>query len=738
MIGIVVVVVIIIAVGGYLALTYKPTTTSSGTLGPKNSSQLVDEAIGQTPYDSLDPHYGFFTVDGFFPNVFQGLLANAGNGTGVSTTIVVPALASSYTVKGGSPICTHNVGLCSPTVDNNYSSYNFALRSGIKFSNNDPANAYTAWFSFVRVLYYNAPTTVGISNYAGLTVNTTIDEPCFNGSITAPGCGANIWPDGLANAISSVTGIPNTPTASSQGALTAYLNNMLSNYNPASNATQQKIVSYPNQAYVASSATNFTINLIQPYKLFPLALTAQWADFVDPSYIDSNGGVQNDSAIACAANPHCTAFNANGMPGTGPYMYNCPAQCPSDKSQLELVKNPNYWAASGYTFTNATSGFSSTQLNMVLKPATIPDIVMKFGVLPNTMISDFASNDVQVDAPPYAQLGQAFSSFHANYPSYAFNNIFSNQGYPICDLAFGINTQLGVKAQASPETYTGAGYDPSTGLLVNATAAAASTLVRQAIVHVVNYSAIEQQLFTYNGTSLGELFLPPVPPGLGPLDNPDNIPLYSYNVTLAAMDLNQAGNELGFYTILPTGGMTINGQHYTDLGNNATGALFSSIPLAYLVPLTTELQTELNIMDAGLNQLGLTTANTGETTGVYDSQVASATTTPAIVGVGWCADWADPIYQQFYDMATSVAHQPSWPNNSTLNTLLAEIPFETNSTLQLQQTKQAYQIFTQMATIIQIPNGVDNGFAFMIQPYVHGMLYSFAQFGFLYNTATYS
>ena len=732
-IGIVVVVIIIIAVGGYAVLTLgktssttsttsttsgsqvtTTTTTSNSTLssGPPNKNQFVDEAIGTGAYDSLDPSYGFFTVDGYFTNVFQGLLTNTDNGTAISNTQVSPALASSYSVTGNSPICVAPTALSGgssncvgPSI--NYTQYNFVMRPNTWFSNKDPVNAYVAWFSFVRALYYNAPTTVGISNYALLTVNTTTDEPCFNGTVVPGGCGENIFPAGLENAVNSGFGLnANLGTTLGQNEIVGALNSMLSNFNPATNATQAKVVSYPDQAYVANNATSFTMNLIQPYQLFPLALTAQWAAIEDPIYIDANGGLQNNTGFVGTAS-QVANFNNNGMPGTGPYMYNCPSQCPADHSQLELVQNPNYWAA------------NVTGLNASLQPAHIPDIIMKFGLQPNTLISDFASNIAQVTSIPFAQLGQAWGSFHANYPQYSFNQVYSNLGYPLCDLAIGINTQGSPSTPNYGETYTN------------------FTLVRQAIVHAVNYSSIQQQLFTYNGTTLGELFLPPVPPGLGPLDNPDNIPLYSYNITLAAQLLNEAGNKYNFYTI-PSSPITIGNTSYTQLGNNKTGSLFTDIPFAYIAPLTPELTTEIAIINNGLNQIGLTLSATGITTGIYDTLVTSPATTPQMVGVGWCADWADPIYQQFYDMATTVAHQPSWPNNATLNALLEKIPFETNPSQQLNDTKQAYQIFTQMSTIIQIPNGIDNGGAFMVQPYVHGLLYSFVQFGFYYNTVTYS
>ncbi len=169
-------------------------------------------------------------------------------------------------------------------------------------------------------------------------------------------------------------------------------------------------------------------------------------------------------------------------------------------------------------------------------------------------------------------------------------------------------------------------------------------MLREAIVHAVNYSSIEQQLFTFNGTSFGELFLPPVPPGWGPLDNPANTPLYSYNINQAAQFLNQAGLQNKFYTVMANG---------TTLGN-PNGQLLPAIEYAYVVPLTPELQTQIQIVQNGLAQIGIRLIPTGITEGIYEADEASPQTTPNIVGVGWCADWPDPMFQQFADMATPV------------------------------------------------------------------------------------
>jgi len=596
---------------------------------------LIDESP-VAAYDSLDPGVGFFVTDGYFANVFQGLVSF----DPTNFTNVVPSLASSWTVSS------------------NFVTYTFTMRANTWFSNKDPVNAYVAWFSFVRELYMNDPDGVGIANFADITVNTSTD-------IVGPN--ANTMPHGLRAALVNA-GVPNN-----ENSLVSALNQMLSNFNPT-NATQLKIMSYPNQAYVAVSSSTFQVNLIQPYNVFLLDLPPQWGAIVDPTFVDAHGGVANNTQPAY--------FTTNGMVGTGPYVYQ--ANPPAGNSLLVLNENPNYWA-------NGVSG-----LNAAIQPAKIPTVIMEFGNEPNTEIQDFGANKAQIVAPPIAQLGQAYSSY--GYKSqYTFNDLYVNAGYPLCDLANGLNTQV---------------YPTNI------------TLLRQAMVHAVNYSSILAQLYTFNGTALAELFIPPVPPGWGPLDNPQNIPLYSYNIPMAIQLANQAGLQNHFSLLLPNG---------TKIGDKSAPQL-PPVEYAYVVPATPETQTLIAIMSDGLSNIGVQLAATGITEAVYEADEVQPSTGFPIVGVGWCADFPDPIYQQFFDMATTVTHQPNWVNNATLNTLLAEIPFETNSTLQLQQTEQAYAIFTQLATILQVPNAQTY---FLRQPYVTGLLYSPFQFAILYNMMSY-
>jgi len=514
----------------------------------------------------------------------------------------------------------------------------------------------------------NAPTTVGFSNYNLLLYNGTT-------------AGGNVVPWGLYSALVSV-GVPNN-----EKALTNALNQMLSNFNP-SNATQVAIMSYPHQALVASSASTFQMNLIQPYSLLLLALPPQWGALVDPAWIDANSGAAAGQ-YAVGNNTYWANFNAGGsnkylMPGSGPYEY----ASVTPYTTIVLNANPNYWA-------KGVSGLSNW-----IQPAAIPTVIIRYGSSDSTLIGDFGTNKAQISF----ESANLFNEMYAGYQyksQYTFNQIFDKLAYPLCDLAQGLNTQR----------------FPTN-----------NTDFRQAMVHSVNYTEILDQLYTSpNGETLGELFIPPVPPGWGPLDNPDNIPLYSYNINLAAQYLTTAMSQMGYYTVMANG---------TTIGStSAPNGFLPNVPYDYIVPANSLTLGLITIVQTDLAQIGINIAPTGVTTAVYDSFESSPQTTPPIVGVGWCADWADPIYQQFYDMGTTVASEPNHVNNATLTALLQKIPFETNSAQQLADTKQAYTIFTQLATILQVPNAA---VYFFVQPYVQGMTYQPFQFALYYNQIHYT
>jgi len=451
---------------------------------------------------------------------------------------------------------------------------------------------------------------------------------------------------------------------------------MLSNFNP-SNATQQEVMSYPHQALVSKNATIFQVNLIQPYSLFLLALPPQWGALVDPSWIDVHGGVGNNSVVT---NFNTGNGNTTLMPGSGPYEYDSV----TPYSTIVLNANPNYWA-------KGVAG-----LNPVLSPPRIPVVRIEFGPSDQTLIGDFGDNDAQISYESTNLFNEVYASYQ--YSShYAFEQLLRDFGASLCDLATGFNTRV------FPTNITD---------------------FRQAIVHAVNYTEMLSKMDTFNGTVLGILFMPPAPPGWGPTDNPDNLQLYQYNISIAEDYLNQAGMIGQFHTVTPSG---------TVLGDR-NGMPLPPLTLQVIFPESNATVTLASILSSDLSLIGVNLTVVQPPTCTY-----GCSENPYNYGhldsVGWCADWADPIFQQFYDLATPVANGPVGTfTNSTLVKLLTTIPFETNATQQVVDSAKAWAIYSQLAGIIQAPQ---QDTYFLVQPYVQGLVYNSFQFAIYYNLVYY-
>ena len=637
----------------------------------------------------MDPQIGFFVNDGFFANVFQGLVQFNGS----DSNHVVPSIASSWTVSS------------------DYKTWTFTIRPGITFSNGDPVNAYVGWYSFQRGYILNAPLGTYVSNYPNLLEN--ISNPCTGSPSSPTSCvgqegnthsPANqvIW--GTRAAVAQAMGVP----VSNENEVIAGLLNVLDNFNP-SNATQLAIMENPNQGVQVVNNDTLRFNLMQAYPSLLIVLPPQWGAFVDPVWINNAancGGVVNNTI--------CSKSSTGGMPGTGPYEYSTIG--PSN-SFVVLKANPVYWAKQ-YSWSNGTPSalcLSGEVCQPVLEPPSISTITMNFGVSETTVIGDFDTNHIQIAWVGVPHFSELLSGYAAK--QYGFSQLFQSAGYPLCDLANGVNGQV---------------YPTN------------NSDFRDAIMHSVNYTQYVAQVYTYNGNPLAQLFLPPVPPGWGPLDNPSSIPLYSYNLTQAATYLNSSGYQMNFYTVTTQDITNAAGAVVIPAGTvlgNPSGTRLGPITYQYVVPLTSEVETLNEILGAGLSIIGVNVNFQGITTAQYAVETTGAlegvfTGLPNMVGVGWCADFPDPMFQMFAPMVVSgIAGELSASvSNSTLNAIILRIPFESPSQA-LADSKTAWLMYAQLAGISQLPNAETYNF---VQPYLHNVIYSSFQFAFFYNMMSYS
>jgi len=466
-------------------------------------------------------------------------------------------------------------------------------------------------------------------------------------------------PWGLLNAVQNVTGLPTTTnyTLAQQ-----VLNNMLSNFHP-NNATQRAIMAYPGQAYVVTGPYTFVINELQSYPYLLTNIAQWWGAIIDPAFVDAHGGVQ--------ANTANSYFALNGGPGTGPYYI---ASVQTGYSTIVLKANPTYW------------GLNVSNIPFILQPPKIPVIIMNFGLTPNERVEDFASGQAQIGFVELSLFGQFYNQFK-------YKNVFS------------LN-QVVQNFGAGPNTY----YLPlNTGKYPTN-----NTDFRLAMVHSINYTQLLDQTYSYNGTIYGENFLGPLVPEWGAIYNPDNLPMYSYNVSEAISYMNQAGMQENFSATLPNG---------TVIGNPSAPAL-APVIMAYVAPNSVFYQTMESILQSDFSQIGLPVALQGVTAAEAFSTDITPAATPSIgpFGIGWGPDWNDPILQELDEVLTpELGIGFTWLNNTQINNILAELTFNNNQTQLTQGIAQIYNITYSLAPDIWLPN-YDN--YLLMEPYVHGLVYS--------------
>ena len=436
------------------------TSSASSGPGPANSSQLVVEE--NEPPNSYDPASGFFAgEDEILVNTYQELVMF--NYT--STTEFAPILAQSWTVNPA------------------YTSYTFSLRNNAYFANGDAFNSSVVWFNFYRTM---------IMNQAGAFYFTNI---LYNES-QALASGYNV-PAGLPAALEA-GGYQLSSTNSTLQLVQAAndLTKLLSNFS-ATNATIQKIMSYPNQAVEVVDPFTVTFNLVNPYVYFIQVVAVPGAGQVDPAFVDQNGGVQ--------ANAENTYVNTHTM-GTAPYVVKSYTQ----GEVLTEVANPNYWAAK----------LPASESNIMLTIPKIPTIVVEYTTVTNQLIQSIESNKAAlIEGPPLPALTPNYLPSLANYPGIEVQNL---QGAPIF---------LSLLAALDTMQYP---YN--------------ITNFRVALSTAVNYTEINTSV----GNGYTTQFVGPITPGLD-YYNPANLPPYPYDPAKSIALLSQ----LGFQLSLPNG-TTIN------------------------------------------------------------------------------------------------------------------------------------------------------------------------------------
>ncbi|WP_069808341.1 ABC transporter substrate-binding protein [Vulcanisaeta thermophila] len=551
------------------------------------------------------------------------------------------------------------------TVSPNYENYTFILRQGVYFTDGEPFNATVVWFSIYRtILMGQGP---GISNYVRLLFH---ESEFINTGYAIP------W--GACHALAYATG--NNAYISNATLCAHALAYVLSNFD-VHNSTIQKLMTYPNQAVVVLGPYKVQFNLLRPYRFFLTDLAAWWGAMVPPVFIDEHGGVQPNTPNSYACQ--------YGLPGTGPYEIESVTGTPGEFTEVILKANPNYWG----------NNYPPGSLPVLDQPAHIPIIDIKISESHTNRVGLFDKNEAQITYvdPPF--LGQLWSGYKYNQ-YFKPNQVILLEGYqPAGVLYISMNTQLW------PTNCTD---------------------FRLAIVHAINYTAI---LYTYYSpllnTTLAELYLGPSNPAYAPLYNPDNLPLYSYNPSLAEEYLNKSGWECNFYTVLPNG---------TVLGN-PNGQRLPTLDIYVIPPVTPLVQEQLEIISQDLQQVGIPTTVAYATTAETDTWY-TASSIPNLVMLGWVPDWPDPLFQLVYSILnvvnTGISGNMAAFNNPEVNELTAEAPFLTNETEQIQYLAKIYNITYAQAPYVWMPWPE---YYMIVQPYVKGVVWTWSYY--YYNTMYY-
>ncbi len=233
----------------------------------------------------------------------------------------------------------------------------------------------------------------------------------------------------------------------------------------------------------ANGPYQIVFHLSGPFAYFEGLLVVFAGTMFDMQYVLDNGG----PGTAVSVNDY---FNTNAIPGTGPYVVNGF----SEDSYISFKQNPNYW---GLKLTA-----QQLQANPFLDPGHVKNVLIYYRADDISRYTDLSDGAAQIVA-----IGQADWNLVTSNPSkYSYYTVpqFSTLFVPIS-----LNTRL---------------YPTNI------------TLVRQAIVHAINYTDLVDAALGGQGREL----VPPEYPLYSQFYDLGNFTPYQYNLTLAEQDLEKA------------------------------------------------------------------------------------------------------------------------------------------------------------------------------------------------------
>jgi len=349
---------------------------------------------------------------------------------------------------------------------------------------------------------------------------------------------------------------------------------------------------------------------------------------------------------------------------------------------ITMQANPNYWAAK----------LPKSDTNIMLTPPHIPTIIVQYVTQSSSMVQGIESNQAQVtEGPPIPALAPSFLQSLAQYPGV---KVVSLPNAPTFNFLM-----ISLDTQKYPYNITD---------------------FRVALADAVNYT----EIFSAVALQYGKAMVGPISPGLS-YYNPDNLSPYSFDPHTSMKLLA----NLGFTLNLPNGTVI-----------NPNGKKFSPT-LSYITSDNAEVKIA-QLVQAMLTNVGLSATLNGITTQTETtelSQSATAGSYPEMLIWYWYPSWLDSVYQDLVVQVNSVycgiSGNIACFSNSTVDSLTASLPFETNPAKYNSTVSEVYRMVYQQVPDIWLYAVVPN---WAQRNYVAGLFYNPGILGTFYPLVYYT
>lgn len=366
------------------------------------------------------------------------------------------------------------------------------------------------------------------------------------------------------------------------------------NFGPATiSAINASSLSNPSaEALAIMQNSSWPIYVTNPYQIvFRLDVPFQWflgtlvsyqGLIYDAQYLLDNGGFGTPTSVN-------SNFDNVPLPGTGPYKI---SQV-SENAYVEFQQNPSYWAE------NDTSLVASQP---IFDPGHVKEVIVQYKPDDLTRYTDLASGAAQI------------SDIEAN----DWDLVLQNSQYSyVAEPSWGGEVMLlGLQTQDYPTNVT---------------------LVRQAIVHAINYTDL------YDTAYLGLMspYMGPEYPAWSQFYDLGNFTPYQFNLTLAQQDISEAN-----ISSMPTFQMTI--WSGCDACTNAAEVI----------------QSDLAQIGITVNIDVVTEAQAQSVLGNYQTNVADAQEIGQLSFVDAGAGWGPSALTPADDWQSFVSNTSTWGNQA--------------------------------------------------------------------------